>query len=1332
MGNISDSNLWLIEIGENDQYWATCLERVPNMICIAYRHLRTLAKEGKVYGTMLQCKDIFELVCKTPLIMALISLEENQKYKDTEVFQEVLKICLDAPMSMGSWDSLAGILVKKQNDIHLPESIYQILKRTRRLYQEKISNSASNVVHWRNNTIGHGVLRFENDASYSQELTCLLNLLREYFDGQKKYSIRGLYEDLYFLFGENRLTGEYWSDEIKEGNVQLAFEGKRAENTNYIVNQNYKYYLFDAFYKTKRIAKYSSYIDGHSIIATNLYFSELSKRVKMAKAARKDLKSVYIKREEERILEYLNAPVEYVEPEWLVKELEERMEELGQGVITIFMERGTGKSAFANQMNGLYYSNTLIPAAFSRSYHIQNAVVRGISDFVNAINFGYRHSCNSDDDLYGSEEELPVISLHDENPQQSLASFLNTYHQIYEKDYTILFLDGIDELTSDTSDIMKFLPSREMLDEGIFIVLLSRFEDEQTVLGQSKEHIRHAANIADSVIELRRISKFNVEVLKNFIMRNKPDATANQMDDLIARSDYRMLYLKAILAVAENYDFDNTNETGFISSFMEYVSSFYGINQRTKMEEIAVAIALFPDISLNEYKRYIACQEITYEFVGLLNNLLPLMTITHRDGVTCYAFADQAYGEYMIGRYPEVVQSVIERFYVSFAECLDVYLRGSGFQVRDFEKNPNFNSAELNKDIVFFARSLVEIWGKAPRQCMIADMQIPEKNVLRFYANLTWDKWARFGIGAYLRDSLRDSICMSLYMALLMSTKTKDNVSTKWAENIINHIEHREKYSGESDFSPYSLIDHHLKDSEKFDKYLLDYVITHIKDMKDIKQWYWVFVRACSKRVADAIVDSSCTDEFIEYLLASAPQLCYEKWFELLLTYEVSDEIKSRMISELEKFSYDENLGYNYYSEALEDAIVLLEDYATPIKNDKGDADQDNVGPIDKIFVLIGSGFKMAKSLGEENVHRLCVAFINRLNYEREQGTFEEFIYELHYFNGHLLGEIYEQYYGENWPEKAAVIIPDLIGIERGMYNYFATDALVNLMTKLAGWLEQKNRFSEEIDILEKLMDGIDGRYFLIGHPWHPLYPWRIYYDKHMDSSGWERAECWYPTDNALYLLKLLNRHGLYKKMEVWMDAMERSCSFVDETIYKDKELTIVHELQKYRFLQMRKLLDYHSSFDNQVEALVSNHRVYILSELENISDNSAFGQIHYETELLLDHAWQMKQWDLGIEECDRLLNSILKIEEQKNSDMVIQSVGVLKDKIKRCKALFLFMLGMGNNSETEVAKTKLISSYYKPNYTLCWCLRIFEDKDATSSEKMDKILKEIEIKLGN
>lgn len=60
-------------------------------------------------------------------------------------------------------------------------------------------------------------------------------------------------------------------------------------------------------------------------------------------------------------------------------------------------------------------------------------------------------------------------------------------------------------------------------------------------------------------------------------------------------------------------------------------------------------------------------------------------------------------------------------------------------------------------------------------------------------------------------------------MALLMSTKTKDNVSTEWAEHIIDHIEHEDDYSGESDFSSYMLIEEYLEDFEKFDKYLLDY-----------------------------------------------------------------------------------------------------------------------------------------------------------------------------------------------------------------------------------------------------------------------------------------------------------------------------------------------------------------------------------------------------------------------------------------------------------------------------------------------------------------------------
>lgn len=160
--------------------------------------------------------------------------------------------------------------------------------------------------------------------------------------------------------------------------------------------------------------------------------------------------------------------------------------------------------------------------------------------------------------------------------------------------------------------------------------------------------------------------------------------------------------------------------------------------------------------------------------------------------------------------------------------------------------------------------------------------------------------------------------------------------------------------------------------------------------------------------------------------------------------------------------------------------------------------------------------------------------------------------------------------------------------------------------------VRQRKRFTEEIDILGKLINGIDGRHFLT---WH-TYP--IHREKLMASSGWGIAERWYPSDNALYLLKLLDRLGLGKYIKTWIEAMELSCTAVDQTIYKDEELTIAHELQKYRFMQVRETLGYHSAFDAQIEELVSNHRDYVLNELEKVSSNSVFPQIHLETELLL------------------------------------------------------------------------------------------------------------------
>lgn len=89
------------------------------------------------------------------------------------------------------------------------------------------------------------------------------------------------------------------------------------------------------------------------------------------------------------------------------------------------------------------------------------------------------------------------------------------------------------------------------------------------------------------------------------------------------------------------------------------------------------------------------------------------------------------------------------------------------------------------------------------------------------------------------------------------------------------------------------------------------------------------------------------------------------------------------------------------------------------------------------------------------------------------------------------------------------------------------------------------------------------------------------------------------------------------------------------------------------------------------------------------------------------------------------------KKETQDNPDIVVQSIAVLKDKIKRCESLFRFMNGIIDNSDMKISKSELISSYDTPRYTLFWCVgRIYEDDNATDTEKMEAIMQETEIEL--
>ena len=958
------SNQWLINLSKDESLWAKDLATLPSMIHFEYMQLKSLAAQGQVYGVLLQCKDTYETILRIPVIMALVVIDSDPKYKDGSEYNDIMKAFLESPMSMGNWNNLARVIIKNNKKLNLPENLIKILERTRKLYNTEITTKVSDVVAWRNDTIGHGALKFEDDANYQEEVKSLLNLLKEYFDGEGKLSIKGLYDSIYFQCGENKLVGDCY-DKNAEHDLILHISGSAFKVSNYINDCNLKWYLFESFYCRKNLVKYSSYIDGKNNTVQNKYFSDLYEKHVLQGNKEAAVASDYISRAEDLILEYLNMPTDYVKPEKLVELLQEQMDTLGKGVITIFMERGTGKSAFSNQLSDFYHSKPLLKNTLSRCYHVSNAALRGVSDFINSINNGFRHSFNPADDLWGSTEELPSLTLESEKPAEDMAEFLNFYHDKYRKDYTILVIDGVDETTEQSECIMNYIPSKEQLDDGVFVVLTTRFSDEETVQGKCKKYIEKATKLADGRLEIRRHDEINIELLKRYIEKYENGFGLNNTidkDALIEKSDYRILYLRAYLAMKDQVILDSTNETKFIESYMNYLLSFYGINQKQKLKEIAVSIALFPSISIKKYQEYLNCQEITYEFVGLFNDLLPLLTVVHLDGEDCYEFADVAYEDFVIEEYPDVVRAVV----VFFNMTLGNYI----VKFSSFYREKNL--AEINRKLkyekcMFFLQGCLSLWNNSYSHKNLSDLFYESFNIILLNKHIIFEQFIRYGYGLFLHSENLNCIIEALYFGIQNTSKA----CYKWTNIVIEKLGNPERRKPiynlvETWEGPRKLSDKQFDiycESElvfalaKVQKFniLYDYILYHYNKIENIKKWFWVLELGYGKHQTgdhpyvicegdylekrkiqlinhlNEMKDFICMDDFLEYKIEcnSIPL----DFIEIYLKYAVSNKIKEKLLNyqlkecllHIKKGNgYDSpyTKSYNQYAEESFDLIV--------------------------------------------------------------------------------------------------------------------------------------------------------------------------------------------------------------------------------------------------------------------------------------------------------------------------------------------------------------------------------------------------------------------------
>ena len=1284
------SNQWLIDLSKDESLWAKDLETLPSMIHFEYEQLKNLAAEGQVYGVLLQCKDTYETIIKIPAIMALVIIDSDSKYKDGSEYNDIMKTFLQAPMSMGNWENLARVIIKKNKKLNLPETLINILEKTRTLYNTEITAKVSDVVAWRNETIGHGALKFEDDVNYQEEVRSLLNLLKNYFDGEGKQSIKGLYNSIYFQCGNNKLVADCYG-KSDSYDLVLHIADNSYTVSNYVNEIDLKWYLFESFYCRKNLVKYSSYIDGRNSTVQNKYFSDLYEKHVLKENRNSTVAGSFISRTEDRILEYLNMPMDYVKPVKLLELLQEQMVNLEKGVIAIFMERGTGKSAFANQMSGLYHSEPLLKNSLSRCYHLSNAALRGKSDFVNSINNGFRHSYNPANDLWGSTEELPSLTLESESPAE----------------------DGIDETTEQTECILNYIPSKEQLDEGVFVVLTTRFNDEATVQGKSKKYIERAIRISDAQISIRRHDPIIIELLNNYIEKHLSINKINQSFDknaLIQKSDYRILYLRAYLGINDRVPLDNTDETKFIKSYMEYLLPFYGINQKQALKEVAVTIALFPDISISKYQEYLNCQEITYEFVGLFNDLSPLLTVLHKDGEAVYEFADTAYADFIIEEYPDVVKDVVHFFYQSMYKNLEYYFQSDMYFLRDADdeylKSINvegkIDERKLNYDIIFFSTRLIELWSKTDKHKIVSDLFFENIYMLFLYAAMKTDPWTNYGYAKVIRSELKECIIQGLYLGLQKERGDACKTWTKTINRLINIFP-------DNGYCPMLHSDYFYSDnmSGNIFKYLLR---NHLKDI-DVEEWFWfldVLISRNSETIKDVfkiVKECNKEDAFVEFFLNSQLNMRMssrsvidrneiEKLLKANLSLKNEEKILNHLLKEytnskifLSKDDYFKSLanfcldtikskGYRVEDEKLQNllerdslyqeklywkikkAIKKLLDLEREIDYESGEIDEVH----DVYFTYRTLDFGEKVNIDEEKIKALNLAFYSRMCYERENGRLGVFLDHYLLLNDHI-ESILKSKFGEGveWYEELLNWIEIIKTVaNKDIRNVY--ELLTRMMYVAINYLEDNCREDEALLLLEKLVYETDTKGFFSSYfkVFNAIEPTVIY----------DLPDMVYCTSNSLFLLKKLIENGEASRVDTLLQTMEKSIVLIDENQPKNYETQAICEIQKIRFLSLKNMYGLHDNFDLYLEGCIENHKKRIDVFVNSISRNSNFRDFSFDVEMLLEFNWQTKKYGEGMALCDSfidLLNPLLQ-----NGDMVIKNILEKEiEMIKDCKMFF-------------------------------------------------------------
>lgn len=421
-------------------HYADLPSDLPFPIILEFDRLKTIKSGG--YGMVFAVRDLYETTLKVVCLSVCYLMEAD----GDDSFCEIL--FSDKQMSFGDWVNALPSSLRKSAYSSGHPAVKNYLKKLCSFY------NTTDIVRWRNDFIGHGLMSNPEDEDFFADVDDRINRLIDFLKNsampQEILSID--YADAApFFFQE---AGEcYIYESVNQcGEVFYTNQSARRRTVRdipYVRAKRKKYFAQTGVTQRDKLWEQEVYLSSGDEALDGYYLTD-----------------------------------HYKKPDYMADWLNGCIRNNPCGVFLMQGARGTGKSSFSLACDELdQHGNQKIKISADgrkvsvRTYYCNRIDISNINDFGSYLSAVFGMLKNGDI-IRHRGDALPRAT-------DGLADFLAFYREQYRKfaegdrEKLLLIIDGIDELKPKGWDILRLIAECTKMPEGIYILLTCRSDAEQ-------------------------------------------------------------------------------------------------------------------------------------------------------------------------------------------------------------------------------------------------------------------------------------------------------------------------------------------------------------------------------------------------------------------------------------------------------------------------------------------------------------------------------------------------------------------------------------------------------------------------------------------------------------------------------------------------------------------------------------------------------------------------------------------------------------------------------------------------------------------------------------